>query len=907
MIRKLLLFLFLLAWLPGGVCARIVFADLQNSKLVDWGAPKSDNDGQRFELTTQNGVSYTYRVPGNTKLGENNWYGFSLWEIPVDELKFDAKLDEDITVVADAQYTKYPFKVSVSLVKRSDGSLERLTYPDDVVIPTTANSKGLYIATVKLNDLLSGKDLTQYTSLAILLVRQRQSNDDYGNITIRQVYLHQNTSTNEITYDPVNGSHYVDLNSDAWSAWGCVSIKRENGKMEVTVAPKTKADGTYYTEDNGSPRVLGGLVLDIGQRDFTKVLRVQMNQEGGRVKGVYITGEGAQNNLTGKLLNYLDVVKQDGTDINGNQKFWYSQYDFRYIPYQHESQSVRSMEWTTEWPYGNVKSTTHLPKDFTGQTMSISQFLITYDVFRAEPWHEASLRNAPLYSINNGTVSIDDGHFNYTTGLEVTGNNTYIEDWRVIYGSNLGLYNSRYADVKGIDQIKIYATENLAFEAVFDLPPNSWENSKIVQSGKAVPVSDSYKNTYQGKNDHNQYYVYTIDVPHDASRLHILKLIDGTGTVDNVTLYSATSPIDYYVSGQMWGSNANSSSAVTAALSNPLAMNIDATDLRNGSGNPIALTSANKNCLVYVKDKAQVSNTDNVVVRSGAYPKYTYSADSIVLTDAVNSYMTDKSKDKDISSYHYPFFAPYDITAAQVTYTGYTGKYGTVCLPFSYDPNNNVSVATGSKAPSFYTTQGAMNYDPKVGHYVVNATLVKSGSLDANKPALIVNPNNTPVSYTVSANGVTVKHTAASDLNITDPEDNSKTDDTKEESELNQGNLQGVYSMRHPQVGGYVLQQQTGDKTVMFHKVVNNKPTLTQFRSYLVLPSTSKAKAQNVIGINFLDGETDATAIESATVHNDASKIVARYNAVGERISAPVHGLNVVVMADGSVKKIIVK
>lgn len=905
MIRKLLLFLFLLAWLPGGVCARIVFADLQNSKLEKWGSPQpqSDKDGQRF--TTQNGVSYTYWVPGNTELGENNWYGFSLWEIPVDELKFDASLDEDITVVADAQYTKHPFQVSVSLVYKNgdpdDHPDDHLG--DDVDIPTIANSKGLYIATVKLNDLLKlrkEEDLSQYKSLAIRLVRQRKSYDDYGHITIRQVYLHQNTSTNEITYDPVNGSHYVDLNLDAWSAWGCVSITREDGKMKVTVAPKKDADGYYYKDGDGSPRVLGGLVLDIGQRDFTKVLRVQMNQEGGRVKGVYITGKGAQNNLTGKLLNYLDVVKQDGTDINGNQKFWYSQYDFRYIPYQHESESVRSMEWTTEWPYGTSESTTHLPTNFTGQTMSISQFLITYDVFRAEPWHEASLRNAPLYSVNNGTVSIDDGHFNYTTGLEVTGNNASIEDKRLIYGSNTGNYGSRYADVKGIDQIKIYATEGLTFEAVFDFLQGT---QKTVSSNNAGKVPDSYKNTYQGKNDTNQYYVYTIDVPDGVSRLNILSLIGGTGTVDNVTLYRATSPIDYYVSGQMWGPN-ESSRTVTAALSNRLAMNIDATDLRNGSDKPIALNSANKNCLVYVKDKAQISNTDNVVVRSGTYPDYTYSAEKIVLTDAVNSYMNGKSKD--ISSYHYPFFAPYDIKAAQVTYTGYTGKYGTVCLPFSYGPND-VKVASGRTAPSFYTTQGTMNYDSKVGHYVVNATLVKSGKLAANQPALIVNPDNTSVSYTVSANDVTVTHTAASDLNITDPADNSKTDDTKEESELYQGNLQGVYSMRHPQEGGYVLQQQTGDKTVMFHKVVNNKPTLTQFRSYLVLPSTSKAKAQNVIGINFLDGETDATAIESATVHNDASKIVARYNAVGERISAPVHGLNVVVMADGSVKKIIVK
>lgn len=151
--RKLLLFLFLLACLPGGVCARIVFADLQNSKLEKWGSPQSDNDGQRYEFTTANGVSYTYWVPGNIELSkDNNWYGFLLWEIPLDELKFDASLDEEITVVADAQYTEHPFQVSVSLFY-NDGRTDHLG-DRDVDIPTTANSKGLYIATVKLNDLL---------------------------------------------------------------------------------------------------------------------------------------------------------------------------------------------------------------------------------------------------------------------------------------------------------------------------------------------------------------------------------------------------------------------------------------------------------------------------------------------------------------------------------------------------------------------------------------------------------------------------------------------------------------------------------------------------------------------------------------------------------------------------------
>lgn len=81
--------------------------------------------------------------------------------------------------------------------------------------------------------------------------------------------------------------------------------------------------------------------------------------------------------------------------------------------------------------------------------------------------------------------------------------------------------------------------------------------------------------------------------------------------------------------------------------------------------------------------------------------------------------------------------------------------------------------------------------------------------------------------------------------------------------------------------------------------------SFSQF-SYLVLPSSSSAKAQSIIGINFID-DNSATSIESATVQKEASKVVARYNAVGERVTAPVRGLNIVVMADGSVKKVMVK
>lgn len=889
--RKLFLFLLLIIGLPRMAEARYVFADLSKSNVVKYNAESS------AEMTTNNGVSYKYKVPANSN-DNGKYHGFLLWDVSSDVLKYNADITENITVVAESRYpdndTDNPFFISICAYKTDESEKKTLDSPVEFKRPSK-NSDGRFVWTINLKDL--NKDLSSYQGLQLNLMRM--SDGAAREITIRQVYLHQNTNTETWAYDPVNGGYYVPLTNDAWAAWGCVSISNDNGNMLVKVAPKTDTSGNVlYKDASGSPQVLGGLVLDIGQRDFTKVLRVQMNQKDGDVANVYKTNTSDPNTaigtISGRLLNYLDVAKADGTDINNNGKFWYSQYDFRYVHYQQESENVSYMEWTADWPYGNSEQTTHLPKDFTSQTMTISQFLITYDVFRSEPWHEASLRNAPLYSVDgNNNVTIDNEHFNYTTGLKVTGSST---SNRLIYGSNVGLFGSRYADVSKYNQIKIYATKDLKFEAVFDF---GLPTKQTFQSSYVGAVSNSYKSTYQGKDDTNEYGVYTIDIPSGVSRLNILSLIDGTGTIDNVTLYSASSPIDYFVSGQI----ETNSSTVIAARENRLAMNIDATDLRNTSTKPINLTSANKNCLVYVANKSQVSNPDNVVVRSGTYPSYEYKADNIVLTDAVNSYMSDKSSSKAIANYHYPFFAPYNITATSVTYTGYTGKYGTVCLPFSFS-SSNVSVASGSTAPSFYTTAGKIEYDSKQGHYVVNATLASNG-VEANQPEIVVNPNDGAVSYTVSASNATIAKTAASDLNITDPTDNSKTSDKiTVESELHKDYLQGVYSMRHPEVGSYVLQQQTGDKTVMFHKVVDTKPTMTQFRSYLTLPAGSPAKAQSALAINFLDDET--TGIVSVN-QQDKPTVVVRYDAMGRKVQASARGLLVEVMSDGSIRKVMVK
>lgn len=628
-----------------------------------------------------------------------------------------------------------------------------------------------------------------------------------------------------------------------------------------------------------------------------------MNQKGGDVQGTYQTknGELTSKDMTSRLLTYLDVAKSDDTNINNNGKFWYSQYDFRYTHYQHESQSVKLMEWTADWPYGSNGTDTHLPTTFKSQDITISQFLISYDIFRAEPWHEASLRNAPMYDNKDGEITIDDEHYDYTTGILVQPSTS-------VYGSTIG-FNNRYADVSHVKEIRIYATDGMQFTGTFDI---GMSTKKDVSVTTGTETSQTYNGKYKGQSDKNIYYLYTLTVPEGVTRLNVIATTKDSkaGTIDNITLYDPESPIDYFISGQMFAKNTSSNASVDAAKENPLAMNIDATDLRNKGDNKIDkidLTSANKNCLIYVNNKTQLSNNDNVVVRSGSYPNYAYTADNIVLTDAVKSYMDDTTQGKQVATYHYPFFAPYDITitAAKVTYQGYTGAYGTLCLPFAFS-SDDITVDNGKKAPTLYTLTGKTSYDNNREMTIAEAT--STTSLKANQPAIVVNTNGSNISYTVSKDNAVITHTEAADLNITDPLDNTKTDATiTVESELNSGNLQGVYSMRHPEKGSYVLQKQQHDKEVMFHKVVSDtQPMMTQFRAYFTLPASSPAKAFNTIGLRFLQGD-QPTGIESAQQSVTTAKVVARYNAIGERIATPVKGLNIVKLSDGTTKKIIVK
>lgn len=52
--------------------------------------------------------------------------------------------------------------------------------------------------------------------------------------------------------------------------------------------------------------------------------------------------------------------------------------------------------------------------------------------------------------------------------------------------------------------------------------------------------------------------------------------------------------------------------------------------------------------------------------------------------------------------------------------------------------------------------------------------------------------------------------------------------------------------------------------------------------------------------------EFDATGIDSVTTKSDA-KEVSRYSVDGQKLDAPIKGLNIVKYSDGSIKKVVVK
>ena len=115
----------------------------------------------------------------------------------------------------------------------------------------------------------------------------------------------------------------------------------------------------------------------------------------------------------------------------------------------------------------------------------------------------------------------------------------------------------------------------------------------------------------------------------------------------------------------------------------------------------------------------------------------------------------------------------------------------------------------------------------------------------------------------------------------------------------NEGWLTGVYTTRNlpKDARNYVLQNQDG--RVAFYLATTDNVRCIANRAYLTVPAeVSDAKMFTFGG--------DVTAISKLTGNTGAVE-VERYNAAGAKVTAPVKGLNLVKMSDGSIIKVIVK
>lgn len=113
----------------------------------------------------------------------------------------------------------------------------------------------------------------------------------------------------------------------------------------------------------------------------------------------------------------------------------------------------------------------------------------------------------------------------------------------------------------------------------------------------------------------------------------------------------------------------------------------------------------------------------------------------------------------------------------------------------------------------------------------------------------------------------------------------------------NGGYLTGVYTEAIVEKGNYVLQNQD-ENGVAFYLVDSDNFKSGANKAYMTIPASAGAKSFTL--------DTTATALNKL-LGNTGAVEVERFNAAGAKVEAPVKGLNIIKMSDGSIVKVIIK
>ena len=588
------------------------------------------------------------------------------------------------------------------------------------------------------------------------------------------------------------------------------------------------------------------LYLSEESQDFTNVDRITSNIDDKEANGytnLFWAGNGA------------------GTDIEGVNTWSYSGYNIAFGNATNNGSDNGKITWGEREASKHVATITFRTNNpetasLTEGTMKFESLTITKYLLSAQKTQQTiCLNELPFYTYNSDNVA--DQAVDFETKKFAAGKNGL---WRMnesateIYGSTVDVQQQKaYANLDNYEELRIYITEIGEGTNVrcWFIKPDGTKFTKTVENEETEQEKITYNfnledNIYThriNKNDDGKAYA-TVDLDEIRKQYEHAYLVGIKTENGNVTI----SNIEVYdanpIAEYMISGRGEVTDEVQAVLNNEDVQVIDATSVTKGGGTESVGPTLNS-----------------------ANPNCLFIANDGMLANTKNVLVANEKGGYDCANLVLDVAQPIRIpgtihaTAASAEKNVTDAEYATMVLPFEVTVPENV-------------------------------TAYKLTSVDGDKimgEALTTIPAGQPVLLKANATDYTFTATNATLTTNQQPD--------------GEGLLTGVYADGYAPAGSYVLQNNT--EGVAFYTVEkDNAQRVLQYTAYLTLPES----AQQANRLIFDLGEDDVTGIESVEAAAESTATVVEiYDLSGRQVSAPVKGINLMKMSDGSVKKVIVK
>lgn len=592
----------------------------------------------------------------------------------------------------------------------------------------------------------------------------------------------------------------------------------------------------------------GALTLYLSEesQDFTNVDRITSNIDDKKANGytnLFWAGNGA------------------GTDIEGVNTWSYSGYNIAFGDATNNGNDNGKITWGEREASKHVATITfrtHDPntqndsKTPTQGTMKFESLTITKYLLSAQKTQQTiCLNELPFYTYNSDNVA--DQAVDFETKKFVAGKNGL---WRMnesateIYGSTVDVQQQKaYANLDNYEELRIYITEIGEGTNVrcWFIRPDGTKFTKTVEN----EGTEQEKITYNFNLEDN-IYTHRINKNDDGKAYATVDLDEIRKQYEHAYLVGIKTENGNVTISNIEVYDANPIAEYMISGRGEVTDEVQAV-LNNEDVQVIDATSVTKGGGTESVGPTLISTNPNClfIANEGILDQGNVLVKGEGDTYTCANLVLETGK---------PFRAPFEFTATSASMTKkISNQFATLILPY------NATVPEGCEA---YTLT-SVDENNVVGGDPLGATI------PANTPVLLANAGE----HNFNAENVTVPVTP---------------------TELTKGLLTGVYSATQAPTNSYVLQTQEGEQA-FYHAIAGNEPTMNPFTAYLTYTASNNANKL----IFDLGGEV--TSVENVEAATSAATVVEIYDLSGRLVSAPVKGINLMKMSDGTVKKVIVK